>query len=102
VFAFSRWLAVTLPVEYYEFTRCIEWIVPYFNLPCESNHVQPALFSPNASTSSHSSITGTVGSYYVETEQFDKGNSNKAGVVYGAPLTAEEYESFFEVTTSTF
>lgn len=99
VFAFSRWLAVTLPVEYYEFTRCIEWSVPYLNLPCESNHVQPAFFGPNASTSSHSSITGIFGSYIVEAVQFDKGNSNTAGVGYGAPLTAEEYQSFFEKQT---
>lgn len=95
VFAFSRWLAVTLPVEYYEFTRCLEWSVPYFNLPCESNHVQPVFLSPNSSTSSHSSVTG-ISSSIAQMVQFDRGNSNKAGVIYGAPLTAVEYQSFFE------
>ncbi|KAF3971824.1 hypothetical protein CMV_004602 [Castanea mollissima] len=33
VFAFSRWLAVTLPVEYYEFARALRWSIPYFSLP---------------------------------------------------------------------
>ncbi|XP_056686161.1 uncharacterized protein [Spinacia oleracea] len=94
VFAFSRWLAVTLPVEYYEFTRGIQWSVPYLCLPWDSDHSQPMGFSPNTSISSHffrnelNSIAQTV--------QYVKGNLNKAGVVYGAPLTAMEYRSFFE------
>ncbi|KAK9995724.1 hypothetical protein SO802_020410 [Lithocarpus litseifolius] len=33
VFALSRWLAVTLPVEYYEFARALRWSIPYFSLP---------------------------------------------------------------------
>ncbi|KMT10614.1 hypothetical protein BVRB_5g117340 [Beta vulgaris subsp. vulgaris] len=93
VFAFSRWLSVTLPVEYYEFTQGIEWSVPYLCLPWESDHSHPMLFSSNSSISSHffrnrlSSIAQTV--------QLEKGSSNKAGVVYGTPLTAMEYQSFF-------
>ncbi|KAL2935960.1 Cysteine--tRNA ligase [Bienertia sinuspersici] len=95
IFAFSRWLAVTLPVEYYEFTRGIQWSVPYLYLPWESDHSQPMGFSPNTSISSHFSKNGF--SSIAQTDPFKKGNlNNKAGVIYGAPLTAMEYQSFFE------
>ena len=39
VFALSRWLAVRLPVEYYEFARGLQWSIPYFSLPWESGHI---------------------------------------------------------------
>lgn len=94
VFAFSRWLAVTLPVEYYEFTRGIQWSVPYFCLPWDSDHSQPMVFSPNTSISSHF-FRNRLGSI-AQAVQFEKDNLNKAGVVYGAPLTAMEYRWFFE------
>ena len=38
VFALSRWLAVTLPVEYYEFARSLRWSIPYFSLPWKTGH----------------------------------------------------------------
>uniref|UniRef100_A0A7N2MNR3 TRP C-terminal domain-containing protein n=2 Tax=Quercus lobata TaxID=97700 RepID=A0A7N2MNR3_QUELO len=38
VFALSRWLAVTLPVEYYEFARALRWSIPYFSLPWKTGH----------------------------------------------------------------
>ncbi|KAK7826142.1 hypothetical protein CFP56_032440 [Quercus suber] len=38
VFALSTWLGVTLPVEYYEFARRLQWSIPYFNLPWETGH----------------------------------------------------------------
>ncbi|KAH9614192.1 hypothetical protein KSS87_017901 [Heliosperma pusillum] len=96
VFALSRWLAVTLPVEYYEFTRGIEWSIPYFCLPWENNYSHPMFFMPDASTSSHIFRANLNSSAIPQPVQFDKGNSDKAGVVYGAPLTAMEYRSFFE------
>uniref|UniRef100_A0A803L8K1 Uncharacterized protein n=1 Tax=Chenopodium quinoa TaxID=63459 RepID=A0A803L8K1_CHEQI len=94
VFAFSRWLAVTLPVEYYEFTRGIQWSVPYLCLPWDSDHSQPMFFTPNTSVSSHLFKNGL--SSIAQTVQSEKGSLNKAGVIYGAPLTAMEYRSFFE------
>ncbi|XP_021718909.1 uncharacterized protein LOC110686621 [Chenopodium quinoa] len=94
VFAFSRWLAVTLPVEYYEFTRGIQWSVPYLCLPWGSDHSQPMFFTPNTSVSSHLFKNGL--SSIAQTVQSEKGSLNKAGVIYGAPLTAMEYRSFFE------
>lgn len=97
VFALSRWLAVTLPVEYYEFTRGIEWSVPYFSLPWESDHSQPVIFSSNTSTSSHFFRSRINSSSVAHTIQpSEKGNFEKAGVVYGAPLTAMEYQTYFE------
>ncbi|XP_050258027.1 uncharacterized protein LOC126703145 isoform X7 [Quercus robur] len=38
VFALSTWLGVTLPVEYYELARGLQWSIPYFNLPWETRH----------------------------------------------------------------
>ncbi|KAK9995729.1 hypothetical protein SO802_020415 [Lithocarpus litseifolius] len=38
VFALSRWLGVPLPVEYYEFSRGMQWSIPYFRLPWETGH----------------------------------------------------------------
>ncbi|KAH9604781.1 hypothetical protein KSS87_002927 [Heliosperma pusillum] len=97
VFALSRWLAVTLPVEYYEFTRGIQWSIPYFCLPWENNYSHPMFFMPDASTSSHIFRANLNSSAMPQHPvQFDKDNSDKAGVVYGAPLTAMEYRSFFE------
>ncbi|KAL9243139.1 hypothetical protein vseg_017064 [Gypsophila vaccaria] len=96
VFALSRWLAVTLPVEYYEFTRGIEWSIPYLCLPWDTNHSQSMFFIPDTSTSSHI-LNATLNSSAVnQPVHVNKGSSNKVGVIYGAPLTAMEYMSFFE------
>ncbi|KAK6920681.1 hypothetical protein RJ641_014359 [Dillenia turbinata] len=37
VFALSRWIAVDLPIEYYEFVRGLGWSIPYLKLPWEKN-----------------------------------------------------------------
>ncbi|XP_026405012.1 uncharacterized protein LOC113300070 isoform X3 [Papaver somniferum] len=47
VFALSRWLAVTLPVEYYEFTRGLQWSIPYLSLPWEGEYVSLNMQSQN-------------------------------------------------------
>ena len=36
VFALSRWLGLPLPVDYYEFSRGLQWSIPYFRLPWET------------------------------------------------------------------
>ncbi|KAK4568694.1 hypothetical protein RGQ29_004196 [Quercus rubra] len=36
VFALSRWLGLPLPVDYYEFSRGMQWSIPYFRLPWET------------------------------------------------------------------
>ncbi|KAK6920684.1 Glutaredoxin [Dillenia turbinata] len=37
VFALSRWIAVDLPIGYYEFVRGLGWSIPYLRLPWEKN-----------------------------------------------------------------
>ncbi|XP_010426289.1 PREDICTED: uncharacterized protein LOC104711297 isoform X2 [Camelina sativa] len=66
LFALTRWLPVTLPVDYFEFVRGIQWIIPYFPLPWETNHKEQIMTSNNAES------------------------------VFGLPLTAMEYRFFFE------
>ncbi|KAK0586077.1 hypothetical protein LWI29_000579 [Acer saccharum] len=97
VFALSRWLAVTLPVEYYEFTRGLQWSIPYFNLPWETGHIQPVMVgsSPPASPHSYISKLNHLGIFKRE-QPAKEGNLNKAATVYGSPLTPMEYRLFFE------
>ena len=54
VFALSRWLAVRLPVNYYEFARGLQWSIPYFSLPWETRHIQPVVVGSNPLTNSDS------------------------------------------------
>ncbi|KAL6973201.1 hypothetical protein U1Q18_027381 [Sarracenia purpurea var. burkii] len=93
VFALSRWLAVTLPVEYFEFARGLEWSIPYFSLPWETGHIQSIT---NGSTNS-----GFYGSKFHEPGTFknlqpQEWNSYMDASVYGLPLTPMEYRSFFD------
>ncbi|MBA0622027.1 hypothetical protein Godav_007600 [Gossypium davidsonii] len=59
IFALSRWLPVTLPVEYYEFARSIEWSIPYFSLPWETGHVQPVMMGSSPTGTSNSFLSRT-------------------------------------------
>ncbi|KAK2663734.1 hypothetical protein Ddye_002308 [Dipteronia dyeriana] len=97
VFALSRWLAVTLPVEYYEFTRGLQWSIPYFNLPWETGHIQPVMVGSSPPSSPHSYISKFNHLGVFQRQQSAKeGNLNKAATVYGSPLTPMEYRLFFE------
>ncbi|KAI9174383.1 hypothetical protein LWI28_016534 [Acer negundo] len=97
VFALSRWLAVTLPVEYFEFTRGLQWSIPYFNLPWETGHIQPVMVgsSPPAGPHSYISKFNHLGIFQRD-QSAKEGNLNKAATVYGSPLTPMEYRLFFE------
>ncbi|KAL8159313.1 hypothetical protein V2J09_000850 [Rumex salicifolius] len=81
VFALSRWLVVNIPVEYYELTACLKWSVPYMNLPWENKNHHIVMFG-----------TPPLSSKLFSTPP----DNTQATVVYGAPLTATEYTSFFE------
>ncbi|KAJ4712365.1 Guanine nucleotide-binding protein, beta subunit [Melia azedarach] len=96
VFALSRWLAVMLPVEYYEFARGIQWSIPYFNLPWENGHIQPVMVRSNSLAGPHSYISKFHNLAIFQSEQPDAPNSNTAAAVYGSPLTPMEYRLFFE------
>ncbi|KAJ6676654.1 TRANSMEMBRANE PROTEIN [Salix viminalis] len=94
VFALSRWLAVTLPVEYYEFARDLQWSIPYFSLPWETGGIQPVIMKSNSSSGAHSYISNT---HDISLSMQLEGKSvNKSSQVYGLPLSPMEYLSFFE------
>lgn len=97
VFALSRWLPVTLPVEYYEFARGIQWSVPYFSLPWETGHIHPIMVGSSSPTVSHLYASRIHDSGFFETVQPEEDNLDRAASVYGLPLTPMEYRTFFEV-----
>ncbi|GAB2213267.1 hypothetical protein Droror1_Dr00021290 [Drosera rotundifolia] len=94
VFAISKWLSVPLPADYYEFTRGLQWSIPYFSLPWENEHAHFSMMGTGSSMSSYSSLAGTFLSSISEMRA--KGNFDKATAVYGSPLTPTEYMMFFE------
>ncbi|KAK9926859.1 hypothetical protein M0R45_024068 [Rubus argutus] len=93
VFALSRWLAVTLPVNYYEFARGLQWSIPYFSLPWEA---VPSFPASSPYTSSKSFMTEGFDSEIFKSMQLEE-SSNKVTSIYGLPLTPMEYRMFFEL-----
>ncbi|KAL7605511.1 hypothetical protein Lser_V15G17248 [Lactuca serriola] len=90
VFALSGWLAVPLPIEYSEFVKGLRWSIPYFRLPWETEYVQPVW-----PTNPHSYNPTTYNSAS-QSMQLKAMIGEKPDSVYGLPLTAMEYKSFFE------
>ncbi|KAJ0459216.1 hypothetical protein HanLR1_Chr16g0607491 [Helianthus annuus] len=91
IFALSGWLAVPLPIEYSEFVKGLRWSIPYFKLPWESGHVNPV--SPMNPHSYGSKSNDHEPQFMRRTED---NNLERVDSVYGLPLTAMEYKSFFE------
>ncbi|XP_065030595.1 uncharacterized protein LOC135653069 isoform X2 [Musa acuminata AAA Group] len=95
-FALCRWLVVTVPVEYYEFSRGIEWSIPYIHLPWESS----------SGNSFIENSTFTLGAYFeiwerskLRTFKSPLTTNQILGVdpsVHGKPLMPGEYMSFLE------
>lgn len=96
VFALSRWLAVTLPVEYYEFARSLEWSIPYFTLPWETRHIQPVMTGSSPDESSNSFLSRSYEREISHSVRPKEDGFKIAAAVYGSPLTPVEYRSFFE------
>nr|KYP51571.1 hypothetical protein KK1_026599 [Cajanus cajan] len=92
VFALSRWLAVKLPVEFYEFARHLQWTIPYFPVPWEDEPMNPFMVGSSPFWSSKSI---TKASATIPNKLFDK-SLNLAASVYGSPLTSSEYQQYFE------
>ncbi|KAI3765845.1 hypothetical protein L2E82_15891 [Cichorium intybus] len=90
IFALSGWLAVPLPIEYSEFVKGLRWSIPYFRLPWETEYVQPVWPMNPHSYTSETYNSGT------QITQLKATNQDKPDSVYGLPLTAMEYKSFFE------
>lgn len=97
VFALSRWLAVMLPVEYYEFSRALQWSIPYFDLPWENGHNTAVLVGSSPFTSSSSYISKIHDSENFQSWRLEKENSNITAPVFGLPLDPMEYRFYFEV-----
>ncbi|XVE54977.1 hypothetical protein DITRI_Ditri03aG0124600 [Diplodiscus trichospermus] len=96
VFALSRWLAVTLPVEYYEFARSLEWSIPYFGLPWETGHVNSDMMGLSPNESSNSFLSRAYDREILQRVRPKEEDFKIAAAVYGSPLTPIEYRSFFE------
>ncbi|CAL9127599.1 unnamed protein product, partial [Musa acuminata var. zebrina] len=94
VFALCRWLVVNMPIEYYEFSRGIEWSIPYIHLPWEMG--SKTFFEGSTSTSTtHFEVWDRNKLYFKSSSvrnQILEMNSSE----YGKPLTPGEYMSFLE------
>ncbi|XP_075660537.1 uncharacterized protein LOC142630426 isoform X2 [Castanea sativa] len=98
VFALSRWLAVKLPVNYYEFARGLQWSIPYFSLPWESGHIQPVVVGSSPLTNSDSYRSKIHDSGIFLGVQPKLGNLSRAASIYKAQLrpNPKEYISLFQ------
>ncbi|GFP90721.1 hypothetical protein PHJA_001216000 [Phtheirospermum japonicum] len=96
VFAFSRWLAVTLPVEYYELAKGLQWSIPYFSLPWEKGNIYSFMMGSNSPKDRLYRISEVHDSIFSEGLQPQAGNTSSAGKVFGLPLSPIEYRSYFE------
>lgn len=96
IFALSRWLAVELPVEFYEFAKNLQWTIPYFSLPWETKDMNLILEGSSPFGKSNP-FTSKVPLTIPTMKLID--NLNKAASVYGSPLTSSEYQLYFEVRT---
>lgn len=97
VFALSRWLAVTLPVEYYELARGIQWSIPYLNLPWETKHPKQVMAGSGGPGSPYPYVSKFHSLENFRSNLPEKPNLIKAAPVYGLPLTPMEYSLYFEV-----
>ncbi|KAK2442902.1 hypothetical protein P8452_21317 [Trifolium repens] len=87
VFALARWLSAKLPVEFYEFSRHLQWTIPYFSVPWESGPMSLFMVGSNpfGSSSSFTKTSATIPNML-----------NYGASVYGSPLTSSEYRRYFE------
>ncbi|KAL9314112.1 hypothetical protein ACSQ67_019564 [Phaseolus vulgaris] len=92
VFALSRWLAVKLPVEFYEFAKHLQWTIPYFTVPWESETMN--LFMVGSNPFGASKVI-TKAPATIPNKLLVK-SLNLAASVYGSPLTSSEYQQYFE------
>ncbi|KAJ7956220.1 Guanine nucleotide-binding protein, beta subunit [Quillaja saponaria] len=90
IFALSRWLAVTLPVEYYEFARELSWSTPYFTLPWENTQTHATIVGSSPFGSSYSNSAA------FQSMQLEEENVKVASPVHRLPLTPTEYKLNFE------
>lgn len=102
VFALSKWLAVTLPVEYYELARGLQWSIPYFKLPWETGDLHSVMVGSTSSKDRLLGIPKEHNSIFFEGLQPEAANTDSAAKVFGLPLSPMEYASYFEVRSNYF
>ncbi|KAG6386568.1 hypothetical protein SASPL_151734 [Salvia splendens] len=95
VFALSKWLAVTLPVEYYELTRGLQWSIPYFNLPWETGDQRSVMVGSTSPKDRLIRAPKGRDSIFLEGLKPEAANVDSPKV-YGLPLNPMEYASYFE------
>ncbi|XP_075663392.1 uncharacterized protein LOC142632968 [Castanea sativa] len=87
VIALSGWLAVRLPVEYYELTRGLRWSIPYLSLPWERETGHTRLVMGN------SSLPVNIHTSKNSKSDFMKIMSALVGKDYESPAETEHLES---------
>ncbi|XP_030939507.1 uncharacterized protein LOC115964309 [Quercus lobata] len=98
VFALSRWLGVPLPVEYYEFSRGMQWSIPCFRLPWETRHTHssaPANSNPSRSKIHDSGIF--LGVQHKPIPKFNRLNADEIKKLLtnsGPDLVSDGWEDF--------
>ena len=110
IFALSRWLSINLPIEYYEFTKGMEWTIPYIHLPWEGPSADPFVGYSTMPAIAYSELLdrSAVGADIAYPRapgqqipmQIPIGGKPVVPMqipLDGKPLTAMEYRSFFEV-----
>lgn len=102
VFALSKWLAVTLPVEYYELARGLQWSIPYFNLPWETGDSHSVMVGSSSPKDRLLRIPKGHDSIFFEGLQPEAANTDSATKVFGLPFSPMEYASYFEVRSNYF
>ncbi|CAK9210174.1 unnamed protein product [Sphagnum troendelagicum] len=105
IFAFSHFLAVSLPVEYYETTGGLLWLIPHVNTPWQkdkdsnlSNRSSGAYF-PRIMTVPGSSFSASHFREHYNRSQ----KTRRLGVnatQFGPALTSSEYKTYFLVRES--
>lgn len=95
VFALTRWLLATVPIEYYEFSRSIAWSIPYINLPWE--RVSNPLAEYSTDRLGRYSEVWESAKLNFEPPTLSNQIMEMDPSVNGKPLTPEEYMSFLEV-----
>ncbi|XP_010251177.1 PREDICTED: uncharacterized protein LOC104593155 isoform X2 [Nelumbo nucifera] len=96
VFALSRWLAVTMPIEYYEFARALQWSIPYLSVPWETRNAQKVMINSSPPSMTHPGIPKNHKLGTSESMILGNGKLETAVSIFGLPLTPMEYRSFFE------
>ncbi|KAK6123517.1 hypothetical protein DH2020_042738 [Rehmannia glutinosa] len=96
VFALTRWLAVTLPVEYYELAKGLQWSIPYFNLPWEKGSTRSVMVGSTSPKDRLFRVSEIHDSIFFKGLQPQAANTDSASKVFGLPLTPIEYRSYFE------